>query len=199
MAWSLSGQMLELCNCNVLCGCWLGPTKPDQGWCGSALVFDIRQGTADRVSLGGSKVALAAEWPGDFWSGHGKARVYVDAGVSAEQRRELEAIFGGTKGGVPQNVLGGVISQWLPPRSVKIDVQHGETVSVAVGDVGRAVLKRLRDGAGKPTRVQGAAAQGAFDVESMEVASSKGSRWSDPDLRGWEGDSGNIMAFGWKG
>jgi hypothetical protein len=23
-------------------------------------------------------------------------------------------------------------------------------------------------------------------------------RWSDPELRAWEGDSGNVMAFGWK-
>jgi hypothetical protein len=198
MTWNVSGQMLELCNCNVVCGCWFGPTKPDQGWCGGALVFDIRQGTADGINLSGTKVALAAEWPGDFWSGNGKARVYVDAGASAEQRRELEAIFGGKKGGVPQNVLGGVISQWLSPRSVRIDVQHGETASATIGDVGRVMLKRLNDGAGKQTKVQGAAAQAAFEIESMDVASSKGSGWSDPELRGWEGDSGNIMAFGWK-
>ena len=144
-------------------------------------------------------MALAAEWPGDFWSGNGKARVYVDAGATAEQRRELEAIFGGRKGGVPQNVLGGVISQWLAPRNVKIDVQHGDATSATIGDVGRASLNRLKDGAGKQTKVQGAAAQGAFEIESMDVASSKGSRWSDPELRSWEGNSGNIMAFSWTG
>jgi hypothetical protein len=199
MAWNVSGQLLELCNCNVVCGCWFGPAKPDQGWCGGALIFDIRQRTADGVNLGGSKVALAADWPGDFWSGSGKARVYVDAGATAEQRRELEAIFGGKKGGVTQNVLGGVISQWLTPRSVKIGVQHGETTSATVGDVGHVAPKCLKDGSGKQTKIQGAAAQGAFEIESMDVVSSKGSRWSDPELRGWEGDSGNIMAFGWRG
>jgi hypothetical protein len=199
MAWNISGQLLELCNCNVVCGCWFGPTKPDQGWCGGALIFDIQRGTADTVDLRGTRVALGAEWPGDFWSGNGKARLYVDAGASAEQRRELEAIFGGKRGGVPQNVLAGVITQWLPPRSVKIDVQLGETTSVTVGDVGRVTLKRLKDGAGKQTTVQGAAAQAAFAIESMDVSSSKGSRWSDPELRGWDGDSGNIMAFAWQG
>jgi hypothetical protein len=182
----------------VVCGCWFGPTKPDQGWCGGALIFDIRRGVADGVDLAGSKVAFAAEWPGDFWSGNGKARLYVDAGAATEQRRELEAIFGGRKGGVPQNVLSGVITQWLSPRSVRIDVQLGESTTATVGDVGRVMLKRLKDGAGKQTRVEGAAAQAAFEIEAMDVASSKGSRWSDPELRGWEGDSGNIMAFGWK-
>ena len=91
-----------------------------------------------------------------------------------------------------------MISQWLPPHSVKIDVQHGETASATIGDVGHVMLKRLKDGAGKQTKVQGAAAQAAFEIDSMDVASSKGSRWSDPELQRWEGDSGNVMAFGWK-
>jgi hypothetical protein len=30
MAWNVSGEMLELCNRNVVCGCWFGPAKPDQ-------------------------------------------------------------------------------------------------------------------------------------------------------------------------
>jgi hypothetical protein len=79
MAWNVTGQLFELCNCNVVCGCWFGPTKPDQGWCGGALIFAIHQGAADGINLGGRKIALAAEWPGDFWSGNGKARLYVDA------------------------------------------------------------------------------------------------------------------------
>src|SRR5438093_9475653 len=78
MAWNVTGQLMELCNCNVECGCWFGPTKPDQGWCGGALIFEIRQGAADGINLGGRKIALAAEWPADFWSGNGKARLYVD-------------------------------------------------------------------------------------------------------------------------
>ena len=53
MPWNVSGQALELCNCAVLCGCWLGPAKPDQGWCGSTFVFDIQRGTADGVDLAG--------------------------------------------------------------------------------------------------------------------------------------------------
>jgi hypothetical protein len=199
MAWNVTGQLFELCNCNVVCGCWFGPTKPDQGWCGGALIFAIHQGAADGINLGGRKIALAAEWPGDFWSGNGKARLYVDAEASAEQRRELEAIFGGKRGGVPQNVLGGVITQWLQPRSVRIDVQSGDSTTVTVGEVGRVTLTRLKDGAGRQTKVQGAAAQAAFEIDAMDVASSKGSRWSDPELRAWEGDSGNVMAFGWKG
>ncbi|MGH7279102.1 MAG: DUF1326 domain-containing protein [Candidatus Rokuibacteriota bacterium] len=198
MAWSLSGQAMELCNCNVLCHCWLGPAKPDQGWCGSAFVFDIQRGQADGVDLSGKKIAFAAEWPADFWSGNGTARLYVDETGSADQRRELEAIFRGKRGGLFEPLMGGVISRWLPSRTVKIETRHGEEASATVSDLGRVVLRRLNDPAGKPTRIEGAAAQAAFQIGSMDVASSKGSRWADPELRPWEGDSGNLISFSWK-
>ena len=198
MAWSLSGQAIELCNCNVLCHCWLGPAKPDQGWCGGAFIFDIQHGMSDLVDLSGKKVAFAAQWPGDFWSGNGTARLYIDDGATAEQRRELEAIFSGKKGGLLEPLMGGVIATWLAPRPAKIAIQHGDNPSATVGDVGRVTMKPLKDQTGKPTRIQGAAAQAAFQIDSMHVASSKGSRWSDPDLRAWEGDSGNLMSFNWK-
>ncbi|MBI2525950.1 MAG: DUF1326 domain-containing protein [Candidatus Rokubacteria bacterium] len=198
MPWNVSGQALELCNCAVLCGCWLGPAKPDQGWCGGTFVFDIQRGTADGVDLAGKKVALSAEWPGDFWSGKGKARLYIDESATAAQRRELEAIFSGKKGGLFEPLLGGIISMWLPARVTKIAVEHGESPSATVGDVGHVSMRPLKDGTGKPTRIEGAAAQAAFQIDRMHVASSKGSRWSDPELRAWEGDSGNLIAFDWK-
>lgn len=53
MPWNVSGVAFELCNCAVLCGCWLGPTKPDQGWYGGSFVFDIQKGATDGVELTG--------------------------------------------------------------------------------------------------------------------------------------------------
>jgi len=198
MAWNVNGQAIELCNCNVLCHCWLGPAKPDQGWCGSAFIFDIQNGAADGVDLSGKKVAFSANWPGDFWSGNGTARIYLDDSATPDQRRELEAIFSGRKGGLLEPLMGSVISKWLPAHTMKFTMQHGENPSVTIGNVGRVTIKPLKDPAGKPTRIQGAAAQAAFQVESMHIASSTGSRWSDPELRTWEGDSGNLMSFNWK-
>jgi hypothetical protein len=199
MAWSLSGQAFELCNCTALCPCWLGPAKPDQGWCGSAFVFDIDQGHADGVSLAGTRAAFAAEWPADFWSGNGAARVYVDERATPEQRRELEAIFTGKRGGLFGAVLPGIISRWLPTRATRIDVQHGDQRTATVGDVGRVTLSPLKDPTGNATMIQGAAAQAAFQIDRMQVSSARGSRWADGELRPWDGDSGNLIAFGWNG
>ena len=42
-----------------------------------------------------------------------------------------------------------------------------------------------------------AAAQAALQVADLDLASSKGSRWSDPQLREWKGDSGTLHQFKW--
>ena len=184
MGWQASGRSVELCNCNMLCPCWLGPEgKPDEGWCGA--------------DLGGTKVALTAGWPGNFFGGNGTARLYVDEGASPEQRRELEAIFSGKKGGVLEGLWGAVIGKWLPTETTRVEIGWGESPSLRVGNVGEATLAPLKDGTGKPTRIEGAAAQAAFQFASMDLASSKGSRWSDPQLRQWQGDSGTLAQFDW--
>lgn len=197
MAWGVTGNMIEFCSCKLLCPCWLGPAQPDQGWCSGAIVFDIQQGTADGVDLSGAKVVFAADWPGDFWAGNGTARLYIDTAASAEQRRELEAIFSGRKGGLLEPLLGAVISRWLPAQTAPIAIQRGDTLAITVGSVGQVMLQPMKDQDGRPTTVQGAAAQAAFQSASMELASSQGSRWSDPELRQWEGDSGTIHTINW--
>jgi len=196
MAWSLRGQSIELCSCKMLCPCWLGPAEPDQGWCSGALILDIQQGNSNGVDLGGRKVAFAADWPGDFWSGNGTARLYIDEAANSDQRRELEAILGGKQGG-PWEVIKGTISNWLPAQAITIDIQWGESPSARVGNFGDVKSQPLKDQAGQPTKIQGGAAMAAFQIESMNLSSSKGSRWSDPEMRRWEGDSGNIINFNW--
>ena len=64
MAWNVSGRSVELCNCEMMCPCWLGPEKePDKGWCAGAFAWDIQAGESNGVDLGGTKVAFRADWP----------------------------------------------------------------------------------------------------------------------------------------
>jgi hypothetical protein len=198
MAWQMTANMIEFCSCKAFCPCWLGPTtEPDQGWCSGALVFDIKQGAIDGLDVSGCKTVLAAEWPGNFFGGNGTARLYLDASASGDQRRELEAVFSGKKGGLFEGLMGALISRWLPAKTAPIDIQSGETMSITVGAFGKATLTTFKDQAGRPATVQGTAAQGAFQSGSMQLATSKGTRWSDPDLRHWEGDSGTIHTVSW--
>ena len=200
MPWQLAGRSMELCNCNMLCPCWLGPEgKPDQVWCGGAFAFDIERGNSDGLDLSGTKVALAAQWPGNFFGGNGTARLYISESADAQQRQELEAIFSGKRGGLLAPLWAAVVTQWLPAEVTKVEISWAATPTLVVGGVGQVKLTPLKDQAGRSTKVAGAAAQGAFQLESMDLASSKGSRWSDPKLREWQGDSGTMHQFNWSG
>jgi hypothetical protein len=193
MAWQMKADMWEWCSCAALCPCWLGPAgAPDKGWCAAAILYDIKQGSIDGVDVSGTKAVLTAEWPGNFFGGNGKARMYIDQGASDQQRLALEAVFSGKKGGLFEGLMGAVISKWLPSKTTAIDVQRGGTPAVSIGQFGKVTLTPFKNEAGQPTIVQGAAAQGAFQSKSMQLASGKGSLFSDPDFRQWEADSATI-------
>ena len=198
MAWKLSGRSVELCNCEMMCPCWLGPEKePDKGWCAGALAWDIQAGESNGVDLGGTKVAFRADWPNNFFAGEATARLYIDGAASSDQRRELDAIFSGKAGGHLEGLWGAVIEDWLPTQDTSIEIEWGETPTIKVGSVADLTMHPLQDANGKRTTVQGAAAMAAFGVESMDLASSAGNTRSDPDLRPLEGDSGTLHEFNW--
>ena len=196
MAWNMTGQMLEACSCKMFCPCNFGPAEPDQGWCSAALGFDIRQGNADGVNLGGTKAAVVLDLPGDFVSGNATARLYIDEAASVDQRRELEAIFTGKKGGLWE-ALGAMITKWLPAQVKDIQIRDGGSPSCSVGDIGQVTLQPIKNSAGQPTQMVNAPTFEAFAAVE-DVARSDGSRWSDPDLRQWEaGGAGGVSAFDW--
>jgi hypothetical protein len=197
MAWHIAGQMHEMCSCKFLCPCWFGPAEPDQGWCSGALVFDVQSGKADGLDLSARTVVFAADWPGDFWAGNGTARLYIDERATPEQRRALEGIFNGQSGGPMGPVSTALISKWLPSKTMPIEVNWGDQTTATVGDVGQLTSQRLKNEAGQPATVQGAAAMAAFNLERLEVARTAGSRWADPEMRRWEADSGTTGAFDW--
>jgi len=200
MAWNMTASMIEFCSCKAMCPCFLGPvTQPDQGWCASAIAYDIEKGNIDGIDVGGCRTVFAAEWPGNFFAGKGKARLYLDAKASDGQRHALEAVFSGKKGGLFEGLMGAVIATWLPARTVPIEIRGGEKLSISVGEFGSAIIEPFKDQAGKRASVQGTAAQAAFQSASMDLASSRGTRWSDPELRKWEGDSATIHKVDWSG
>ncbi len=198
MAWQMNSEMFEFCSCKLLCPCFVGPEgEPDRGWCSGGIVFNIETGAVDGVDVSGCRAALGADWPGNFFAGNGTARLYIDERASDDQRRALEAVFSGRKGGLFEGLMGAVVSNWLPARAVPIRITRGDALEISVGDVGNVKLKSLADPQGHPVSVQGMQAQAAFQSASMDLASSKGTRWMDPDMRQWEGDSGTVHQVSW--
>src|SRR5688500_16732788 len=101
MAWQLRGQLIETCSCNMFCPCWFLDTDVmvmDQGWCASALAFRVANGNSDGVDCGNLDVVLGVDFPGPtLFDGGATARLYIDQRASADQQRELQAIFQGQK------------------------------------------------------------------------------------------------------
>jgi hypothetical protein len=103
LAWRVSGSYLESCNCDAVCPCrridGVSGGRSTHGICLGALSWLIETGHADGVSLDGLGVVLALRYsddePGSPWSFF----LYVDDRGDADQRRALEEIFLGRRGG----------------------------------------------------------------------------------------------------
>jgi len=201
MVWNITGQWIESCSCNMLCPCWFGTKElavQDQGWCASADIFRIQRGKSDGVDLSGRTVASTWYFPTTFLDGNGTGRLYIDEAATADQRRELEAIFRGKKGG-PVAPLEGLITTWLPTVTVAIAIREaGDTLTATVGRFGQVQVRRLKNPAGKPTTMQAAGFASQMEIDTLEMAPSA-SQWTDPDLpRRFETKSGILAKLNWK-
>ena len=203
MAWNLTAEFTETCSCNMLCPCWYGVKElmvMDQGWCASVWLLRVQQGNADGVDLGGRTLVMADDFPGPtLYDGNGTARLYIDDGANVDQRRELEAIFQGKRGG-PMEILGGLVTKWLPTQVAKIDfLEQGGISTATVSGFGQIKWQPLTNEAGQPTTMQntGFTTVLQFDNQAAQLAPS-GTRWSDPDMpRQFETRSGAVARFSW--
>lgn len=197
MAWNLSGQFLDTCSCQQVCPCNFGPANPDEGWCSGILLWDIQQGTSDGVSLAGTKAVLDFDLPHDFAGGNATARLYIDDRANANQRRELEAVITGKKGGAFA-ALAGVVTKLLPTQFVRIEVKSGDKATATIGTIGHVQLAAIKGEDGKQATLENAPATRAF-VSPMHLAMGDGSYWADPDMRRWvSGGAGSSSHFSMK-
>lgn len=157
MAWSLRGDYLEDCNCEVLCPCLLGPrnerggalARPTEGHCDLLAVFHVIQGAMDRVVLDGMNAVMTIYTPGPMGDGNWTLGLYLDDRANAEQRAALSSIFRGEAGGVPAR-LAGLIAKRLEPRVVPINFSmEGRVRKAAIPGVMALEVEGLLGGDGK--------------------------------------------------
>jgi hypothetical protein len=94
----LEGRLLEVCDCGVLCPCWIGE-DPDNGTCDSALAYQIDKGVIEGVDVSGLAFAVAAHIPGNILAGGYQVVRYVDDRATPEQERAILRAFNGDLGG----------------------------------------------------------------------------------------------------
>lgn len=170
MTWNLNGKMVESCSCNMLCPCLFGVKElmvMDKGYCASAILFRIQSGSSDGIDLKGREVVLAYEFPGPtLLDGNGTARLYIDNAADTNQRKQLEDVFQGRKGG-PMQMASSLLSKWLPTESTKIEVNDdGNNITASVGNVGQIKSQQLSNQSGQPMILQGAGFASAFQMEN---------------------------------
>jgi len=109
MSYTLEGTLLEVCNCDVLCPCWIGE-DPDNGTCDSVIAWHIDRGQVDGVDVSGHTIALLVLLPGNVLQGNWKAAVFVDDKCSDAQAQALGDVWTGKKGG-PVADLAGLVGE----------------------------------------------------------------------------------------
>ena len=135
MSWSMTGEYVETCSCELMCPCNL---SLDHGatydFCRVTLVFDIREGEIEGTDVAGLKVAAIADTPKVMTEGNWKLGVFVDDQASDAQADKLVQVFGGQLGG-PMAALAPLIGEMLGVERAPIEVVHdGLRHSVRVGD-----------------------------------------------------------------
>ena len=135
MAWSLMGNYVETCSCELMCPCNL---SLDHGatydYCRVTFVFDITEGDVDGTDIAGLKVALIADTPKVMTEGNWKLGVFIDERASEEQGEKLVQVFSGQIGG-PMAGLTPLVGEILGVERARIDMEHdGLRHSLRVGD-----------------------------------------------------------------
>lgn len=128
--WSIRGEYMESCNCEVLCPCLLGPRNdevsalaiPTEGHCDVPMIFRVHDGYYGDVNLAGVMVGLAIYTPGAMGLGDWKFGLYLDERATAAQRAASEKIFSGDSGGTVGRFFKPLIKERLPDRVVPMEL-----------------------------------------------------------------------------
>jgi hypothetical protein len=150
MAYHLEGRLLEVCDCRVLCPCWIGE-DPDNGTCDSVLAYRFDAGKIDGVDVTGRTIALVSHIPGNVLAGNFRVAVYIDDEASDAQQQALLDVYTGKLGGPVAELaklVGEVVS--VERTAITFDVQGGRG-TLQIGEVSYAELEPYKGADGSTT------------------------------------------------
>jgi hypothetical protein len=150
MAYQLEGRLLEVCNCNVLCPCWIGE-DPDNGTCDTVVGYHIDQGVINGTDVSGLTLALVAHIPGNILQGNWRVAVFVDDKATPQQQEALLNVWTGKLGG-PVADLAKLVGEVVTVQRAPIDftVSGGEG-TLKIGDVVDTVMSPYKGATGNIT------------------------------------------------
>ena len=150
MGYHLEGRLLEVCNCRVLCPCWIGE-DPDNGTCDTIVAYRFDKGQINGVDVSGTTIALIAHVPGNILQGNWRVAVYVSDNATPQQQEAILNVYTGKLGG-PVGDLVKLVGEVVSVEKVPItfDVEGGKG-TLKVGAAGYAELLPYEGATGAKT------------------------------------------------
>lgn len=138
MSYELEGRLLEVCDCNVLCPCWIGE-DPDNGTCDAAQAYRIDRGTIDGIDVSDLTVGEIDMIPGNILKGNVKGVFFIDENATPEQEAALRRAWSGELGG-PLAEVASIYSEIRWERAPILFTVDGGRGTLRIGDVVDAEL-----------------------------------------------------------
>jgi hypothetical protein len=153
MAYKLEGSLLEVCNCEVLCPCWIG-VDPDNGTCDTVLAHHFERGAIDEVDVSGLTIGLTAHVPGNILKGNWRAVVHIDQRATKEQEQALLSVYTGKQGGPIADLvqlIGEVVAVERSPITFEVSEGKG---TLRIGNVADCEMEPFRGPNGAVTTLR---------------------------------------------
>jgi len=150
MAYQLEGKLLEVCDCNVLCPCWIGEDA-DNGTCDTVLAYHIDKGKIDGTDVSGLTIGLLAHIPGNILQGNWRMAVFVDDKASPQQQEAMLNAWTGKLGGPLADMaklVGEVVAVERAPISFNVEAGEGR---LRIGTIAEATMAPYKSRAGNVT------------------------------------------------
>jgi hypothetical protein len=100
---SVPGHLLEACNCDVLCPCWIGGGS-DNGSCKSVVAYHFDTGRIRGVDVSGPTLASVVFIPGNVLAGKWQQVLFLDEAANDEQTQAMVDAFSGKLDGPLANL-----------------------------------------------------------------------------------------------
>ncbi len=153
MAYKLEGSLLEVCNCDVLCPCWVG-MDPDNGTCDTALAHHFEKGEIDGVDVSGLTMGFTAHVPGNILQGNWRVVVHIDERATKQQEDALLTVYTGKQGGPVADLvklIGEVVSVERSPITFQVSEGKG---TLRIGTVADCEMEPFRGPNGEVTTLR---------------------------------------------
>ena len=173
MVYQLEGSILEVCNCNILCPCWVGE-DPDNGTCDSVLAYHFDRGTIEGVDVSGLTLGLVAHIPGNVLKGNFRVVVVLDEAATPQQEEAILRAYTGKLGGPLADLsqlIGEVVA--VEQASITFQVQEGKG-TLKIGQSVQAEMEPYRGPTGQVTTLN----ESVFStIPGSPAYIAKASRW----------------------